>query len=290
MAGNVPIFGIGRVGSKNRLANDIVDLLPPAGTLYEPFCGGMAVSHCAMKRRKYKRFLGADNDKRLITLLKSIINQEINDLPEPRNATNWNETPLSMYLFSYNCDMDTYIGDISSIEYENFYKMFRSPDCKEQYETYIKIFQAKVFNTDRVEATVRNIAAFMRLRDLGKDIFSFLQESKDHKFQVVNKSYSEVPIPKDAVVYADPPYDTGRDHYSTKFNKAEFIDWALAVKQPIFISEYSMPDSFVEIGKKEVNDLRSNVYKDGRRKTHIERLWIPRHRFEELSQLHLTGD
>lgn len=40
-------YGIPYLGSKNKLAERIVSLLPRAEHLYDVFCGGCAIAHCA---------------------------------------------------------------------------------------------------------------------------------------------------------------------------------------------------------------------------------------------------
>lgn len=47
-------YGLPYKGSKNKLAERIVDLLPKRTHLIDLFCGGCAVSHAALLRRKFK--------------------------------------------------------------------------------------------------------------------------------------------------------------------------------------------------------------------------------------------
>lgn len=47
-------YGLPYKGSKTKLADRIIDLLPKADTLVDLFCGGCAVAHCALLRNKYK--------------------------------------------------------------------------------------------------------------------------------------------------------------------------------------------------------------------------------------------
>lgn len=49
-------FGLPYMGSKNKIANWVVDCLPPAEHFYDLFCGGCAVTHAAMLRHKYKHY------------------------------------------------------------------------------------------------------------------------------------------------------------------------------------------------------------------------------------------
>ncbi len=45
----------------------------------------------------------------------------------------------------------------------------------------------------------------------------------------------------DGVIYCDPPYK-GTKGYDAKFDHEAFYEWCLAQKQPVFISEYWMPE------------------------------------------------
>lgn len=47
-------YGLPYKGSKNKLAERIIDLLPKRTHLIDLFCGGCAVSHAALLRRKFK--------------------------------------------------------------------------------------------------------------------------------------------------------------------------------------------------------------------------------------------
>ena len=50
-------YGIPYRGSKNTIAEKIVNVLPSGDTLYDVFAGGCAISHCAMLKHKFKNFV-----------------------------------------------------------------------------------------------------------------------------------------------------------------------------------------------------------------------------------------
>lgn len=60
MAGNKKRYGIGYQGSKNKVAEWVVNNLPPATRLYDLFAGGCAITHCAMLQGKYKEIVCND--------------------------------------------------------------------------------------------------------------------------------------------------------------------------------------------------------------------------------------
>lgn len=62
-----------------------------------------------------------------------------------------------------------------------------------------------------------------------------------------NLSYEQVPIKENSIIYCDPPYaNTGK--YDGGFDHKTFFDWADDQVNPVFISEYDIPDKrFTEI-------------------------------------------
>lgn len=90
--------------------------------------------------------------------------------------------------------------------------------------------------------------------------------------------YQAVPIPDNSVIYCDIPYkDTGtyQRHKNTEFDYERFYDWAYRQTQPIFISEYWMPeDRFRCIAEiKRMDTFSQNI----KSKKVIERIFIPKH-------------
>lgn len=49
-------YGLPYMGSKNKIAEWILSFLPRAENLYDLFCGGCAVTHCAMERGRYNNY------------------------------------------------------------------------------------------------------------------------------------------------------------------------------------------------------------------------------------------
>lgn len=53
-------YGVPYSGSKNRLAEDIIDMLPAGDRLVDLFAGGCAITHCALMSGKWKKILNND--------------------------------------------------------------------------------------------------------------------------------------------------------------------------------------------------------------------------------------
>ena len=50
-------YGLPYMGSKNKIAEWVLSYLPKADNLYDLFCGGCAITHCAMIQGKYKNHI-----------------------------------------------------------------------------------------------------------------------------------------------------------------------------------------------------------------------------------------
>lgn len=66
-------YGLPYKGSKNKLAERIVGILPQREHLYDLFCGGCAITHCAMLGRKFKDFHINDINWMCPTLFKDVL-------------------------------------------------------------------------------------------------------------------------------------------------------------------------------------------------------------------------
>jgi hypothetical protein len=92
------------------------------------------------------------------------------------------------------------------------------------------------------------------------------------RLTISQKSYSEVEILPDSLIYCDIPYK-GTDGYIGGFNHAEFYEWARKQEELVIISEYSMPKDFICIAEIEKAVLLcSSVGKKA-----VEKLFIPGH-------------
>ena len=68
----------------------------------------------------------------------------------------------------------------------------------------------------------------------------------------INSSYQLLDIPKNSIIYCDPPYE-GATKYKDGFNHFEFWEW-VRIKSleghSVFVSEYNAPDDFICIWQK----------------------------------------
>lgn len=92
------------------------------------------------------------------------------------------------------------------------------------------------------------------------------------------KSYDDVEIPENALIYCDPPYIiTNTDGYGAyNFDNSKFYDWCRAQKELVLISEYSMPEDFIPIWRKNKSILLcSGAAKKAEEKLFIHKSQMP---------------
>jgi DNA adenine methylase len=93
----------------------------------------------------------------------------------------------------------------------------------------------------------------------------------------LNKQYFDVEIPKNSIVYFDPPYKGTKQYSEGKnFDYEIFYDYVRKLKNEghqVFVSEYEMPSDFVCIWEKEVKSSLSANGMTGGSKSSIEKLF-----------------
>ena len=70
----------------------------------------------------------------------------------------------------------------------------------------------------------------------------------------INSSYQLLDIPKNSIIYCDPPYE-GTTKYKDGFNHIEFWDWVRTKSlegHSVFVSEYNAPDDFICVWQKDL--------------------------------------
>jgi len=90
---------------------------------------------------------------------------------------------------------------------------------------------------------------------------------------IYNKNYLKLEIPKNSIIYCDPPYaDT--TSYKDNFNHDLFWNWVRSMdmqEHKVYISEYKAPEDFICIWSKKVNNT---LVKETGSKQGVERLFI----------------
>lgn len=121
------------------------------------------------------------------------------------------------------------------------------------------------------------------IRDYSDEAFRHVEKQAPKLYGVKfeSKSYSDLDIPQQSIIYCDPPYKgTAKYKAVDDFDHAEFWQWCREKcdeGHQVFISEYTAPDDFVCIWSKELN---VPVAKDGKHKKSTEKLFVHKSQYK----------
>lgn len=98
-----------------------------------------------------------------------------------------------------------------------------------------------------------------------------------------NKSYEQVEIKENSIIYCDILYEnTGGYDKNKYFNRVQFFDWADNQKGPVFISEYNIEDKrFVAINHVEKRVLLKPV---GGNLIKVEKLYVNKAGYKKMRE------
>jgi site-specific DNA-adenine methylase len=298
-------YGLPYKGSKNQIAEWVIENLPSGGTFVDMFCGGCAVTHAALLSGRWERYIINDIDGRMPKLFLDAIHGKYT----PENCSEW----ISREEFHRRKDEDAFVAicwsfanngvdyiygknvetfkealhyacfanDTSKLEALGFHvEKSDKPSVAERIADYRNQLNANTLCMDlngaeRLE-DVERIQNFERLQSLAN-------------LQSLASDFSQVRIPGGAVIYCDPPYFGTNCGKYAGFDSERFHEWA-RVQDNIFISEYQMPDDFVVVAEKEKIVLAGAA---DNRKTAVERIWTNRRTWDAMSngrqRMYLSG-
>ncbi len=247
-------YGIPYKGSKNRIAEDIIDFLPSGKTLVDLFGGGGAITDCASRSGKWETVIYNEIDKLPHDCFLKALKGEFDD------ESRW----ISRDDFFRLKDTDCYVACCFS-----FGNNFRDYLYSKENEPLKKKCHEAIFNKSDYkkpdDERLQNIERLHRLQSLKrirvenierlKRIQSLKTETIDN-ILFYNTDYRNVPIPTGSIIYCDIPYrDTNNYNKSKAFDYDAFYQWCVDKANEgfeVYVSEYDIPDDrFVEVWQKE---------------------------------------
>ena len=280
-------YGMPYMGSKNKLAERIVALLPKAEHLYDVFCGGCALAHCAALSGKYEH----------------IHINDISDMPrlfvdavagKYRDERRWisredffalkDSDPYVRACWSFGNNGRDYLYSRETEPYKRaVHKMLTADSVRERRVAYKEVVRLLVPLIG--SKTAKSLGNMERLQSLERLERLQSLQSLERLFTMSKGDYRDLEIAEGSVIYADPPYATSTkvgDDYGTAFDHAAFYDWCEAQTQPLYISEYTMPEErFVCVAEWNVVSSKSSTNNGCKR---VEKLWMPRGQCEQRQQ------
>ena len=240
-------YGLPYKGSKNGIAEWIVDTLPKGEVLVDLFAGGCSVSHCALVKGKYDIIIVNDiNDAPMVFLnaLRGYYDTLEYMMPVSRETFHKTDDTAIKLMWSFGTDGKTYIYGKDVEEYKKL--------CHLQKLGIAEVMELmKMFpqHNPKRWKNCQSAMNWLRIHRIHETLPMTWEEAYG-KLAVLCSSYEHVPIPEGAVVYCDIPYRGTNCGCYGGFDHEKFYDWCRNQKHDIFVSEYSMPDDFECIAEK----------------------------------------
>jgi len=213
------------LGSKSRISKFILPLVLqnryPHQYYVEPFAGGMNMMENVRGNR-----IASDKNIFLIEMWKSLTNSVVfpNEISkelyveartEYRNGTRENFTTAEIGWIGW-------MGSFNGKFYDGGYS------GKTETRNYV---------TEQIRNTKKQIAS----------LFGVEFQSGD---------YFDIIVPENSIIYCDPPYKNTTQYATSKnFDYDKFWNWVRTMTKKghiVYVSEYSAPDDFISIWKKEL--------------------------------------
>ena len=268
------------LGSKRRSAGKIYQAIkninPDAKILVDLFCGGLAVSEYFYKNGW--KIIANDKNKYVIEVIKKAIDGGFNDnvfTPEfitremfidtinnPDNYDGWYVGYLmciwtfgnnqSGYLFGKDTEPYKQAGHELVVNKNQDLIKKLIPNIPQKYldglmslDNWHKRRIALVKISRKLKTRVLELQRLEQLEQLQR--LERLQQLQQLEFY--SDDYKNIEIPKDSIIYCDPPYQNTAEYREGNFNHEEFWSWVRAKSKTneVYISEYKAPDDFIKV-------------------------------------------
>ncbi len=267
-------YGMPYKGSKNRIAENLIAQLPPARHFYDLFGGGGAISHCALLSGKYQYIHYNEPDPLVFKGFQMFVNGEFKTEKRWISREDFHRLkktdPYAAICFSFGNNLRTYLYGAS--DRERFKMAVHYSICFDNNSLLAEYVDLSGFKYTLENLKERRLELQRHLTELYKEnrlnpnVLKYLMVSpgnirnasqnllnleRMNEFStgnviMTNKSYEDVEIESDSVVYCDPPY-AGTEQYRNGFSAGKFCGWLRESKNRVYVSEYQMPPDFTEV-------------------------------------------
>lgn len=277
-------YGLPYQGSKNSVAEWVIDHLPTADTLVDLMAGGCAISHAALMSGKYKHVIANDiTDTAFI--FDAAMRGEMDGYStvptrDEFHAVKATDTLGSiLYSFSNNRSNYLYGADMEQVKTAAT-SMILAPSIHERriaYKRFITMLDKHIRAEGMVKDNLKRLEAVQRL----ERVQALSQIDTQATFTPLQGDYRNVDIPADAIVYVDPPYRGMRCDAYNGFDFDAFDAWLRTVPNLTIISEYTAPPECVEITH---TQKRVTAAQNDNTKKANEMLLVPARQLDQYKQ------
>lgn len=248
------IYGLPYKGSKNTIAEWVVDHLPSADNFYDLFCGGCSITHRALLSKKYKNYVINDINPQMPKFFQDAVNGAYKD--ECRWISNGEFKMLKetdayvRFCWSFGTNGESYLygKDVEPYKHAYWNALFARTvgECQEAVKHLLNLI------ADNADLLLKSGCDFMLLLEPLKRLqrvqsLESLQRVLHNNLVTYTTNYYEVPIRSNSIIYCDIPYYNTTGYNDKMFDHEAFYRWAELQSEPIYISEYWMPEDRFDV-------------------------------------------
>lgn len=303
-------YGFPYMGSKSKIAKDIINIIPKAENFYDLFAGGCAITHAAILSGKWKKVIANDIQGTTELFLKAMNG-------EYKNEKRWisredffrlkDSDPFIRWVWSFGNNGSGYLfgKDIEEYKKQYHYLVCENIDFTIEMSKFIEDYVYKTYNIKELCKLVMPMQASFKDRrlDIRGQINIYEKKCKLNQLRCLQqlqqlerleqlqqlqhlgrldnlktyaKDYREIEIKPNSVVYCDIPYNQKENYkekyYGLSFDTQEFYQWCKTRDFPVYFSSCFCDDNFECVFEKGKQCLMNNRNSHGK-KVIIEKLY-----------------
>ena len=276
MCDDMKRYGFNYMGSKNKLAEKIIDVIPPADNFYDLFCGGFAVSHCAMTygKDKYQHVYSSDINSLVVDCVWYAMfgNTDAIFVTHEDFDKFKKSSPYIACCFSFGGDWRSYCYSKSVEPLKRALHNAIANYCVDDFLKLTGVDLTPILDIPNMRE--RRLMAYKIIREHGlRDRKYELEHLERHErlfsmrclrtYSSFNlpqhKDYMDVKIQPNSVVYCDIPYQNTSKYVNGSFDYESFFDWCSKQTVPVYVSSYELPDMFECVAEFEHRSIKCAI-------------------------------
>lgn len=252
-------YGILYMGCKDKIADDILSVLPRGKRFVDLFGGGFAMSHAALLSGRYEQIFYNEINPLLPKLIKDTLAGKY------ANERRW----ISREDFSRLKDVDGYVRYIWSFGTKGDAYLFgkdKEPIKKLGHD--FVCFGKDIPGVPNIKETDMRVRRLYLQRFIKKNTGEKYELQELEQLQRLQRlqrleincgSYLDYQYRDGDVVYCDPPYEDTAKYDKDGFNHKQFYDWVASREYPVYFSSYEISDNrFNVVWQTEKQSLLNN--------------------------------
>ena len=246
-------YGLPYKGSKNAIAQKIVDALPSGESFCDACCGGGAILMASALSGKYARVTGYDINEAIVGLIRATMidfgtidyEHDLSSVDrkaffEARDRSAGICDWLVRYCYSFGTDGHTFLW---SDETHEGFRLLEDALRGKTLDARVHAIQELSKCNDAL-ALMSRVEPFVRLRRIKKVEQAVRDRKTTTRIDAGVKSMFDVDYDQFDVVYFDPPYKNTGGYFKAKLDYRKFEELISGLRDKgkrVFVSEYSQP-------------------------------------------------